>query len=492
MNVFDEEAQINNIYANSFLYKYYYDGAGNDKDLSVKYITRNCELDHEESISKLCKNHGVIAFKNEIIRQNILNRNHIMDFNIKYVKSCILKDEKYTSSYNPELAFKYFKSLEEKFGSSKKVVYFHLAECYEKGIGVNANLRKALEYYKLYNGITIIHKVNELEKKLNEIIKEREDSEKATIARSLMEKYYHNKYYDYDQKYGEEVRRLNLTKDSDALEEELILRNQLLDWGYSPYEIYDLDGNFRGFEIMALSNKELQQKLEKNRLAREKEKAEKLEREKQLAQAKKQEQAKVKKTTTTKETPKTVVIPKEDKTVVKEPKKSETSPKNITSSSNVTSTKTTTNVAKQTLAPVSDDDPYFKELLYFAESATGESQLRRIARLRRKLDYPLEPKMLPRCDENGVKRSKREIEKIYMKELEERKLKLIEYKERLYSQENILQKDYEVYRRKVWHITSNAQILNGKQFAQKCEDAYNSKIPSYEEYKKITIKLSNY
>ena len=507
LNVFDEEGQVNNLYANSFLYKYY-SKVEENKDLCVVYLIRNCEANHFESIKELCKNHSYIAFKNASVQRIILQQSTI-DFDIRIIQACILKTEdNITSSYNPNKAFSIFNTLESIHGTSKKIVNYYLGECYENGIGVDIDLEKALSYYKKYNECTVTTKIYELERKLNNIKNDELMDERKRNYDILMEEYNHDKYCEEKMVYRKEIENLYLTKDTKILEEELILRNQLLDLGYSADELYNFKGEFLGYQIQALEDRKSQEIIEKTRIANEKKIAEKLEKERQLLiQKEKIEKEKKIKTQIEKlEKERQLLIQKEKIEKEKKLTTSKTAPsskeniKEVTNTNenidkNIVSNKVTpTNTSDKTLEPISIDDPYYKDLFCIVRSTTSEYEAKRIARLRRKLDYPLEPHFMPKVDEYGKKHSFRSREKQYLADKEARKLKLIEYEERLYSLENPIKKDYDAYRRKVWHITSNLPNLTGKKFVEKCEETYNSRFENdyFKERNMISIKLGDF
>jgi len=411
----------------------------------------------------------------------------IDDFDIIYSQAKILGTKDFKSdnfNYDSKQAFEKYKYLEEKHGLTNKRLCETIAYCYEYGLGVEKNIKTAIKYYKLCDSSRYKILKEDLSGKKQEYIV----YDTKTNARHLEIRYNNlqvSKFEKDNPKTYEMIKTRNQTKNKEVLEKELIIRNELLDLGYTLNEIYK-QGEFNGHELK-------KQKLYKDRLTKKRLESIKPKQTIQPQQVKTDEPKQVntiqpqqiktdepKQTTKLQQVKTNVLKPKEivQTQEVKTPPQLKQQAKPV--------------VNKENVIPMSDDDPLYKELAQYTKTRIGEIEAKRIASLRKALNYPMEPKMMPEYDKYGIKHSKKEREKIYLQELEERKSKINEYYQRLYKLPNKIQADYNGYRKKVWRLSSSSQILTVKSFIKQCEDEYNSRFRSFEEDNKISITASNY
>ncbi len=469
IQVFEDEAINSNEYAFNFIYNYYLEEL-NDKE-SILNLLSQCALNNQMyAIKKICPRYTDSSYiiSNPKVMDVILKLD-IDDFDIIYSQAKILGTKDFKSdnfNYDPKQAFEKYKYLEEKHGLTNKRLCETIAYCYEYGLGVEKNIKTAIKYYKLCDSSRYKILKEDLSGKKQEYIV----YDYVTDARHLERRYNNLQVSQFEKdnpKTYEMIKLRNQSKKKEVLEKELIIRNELLDLGYTLNEIYK-QGEFVGNELK-------KQKLYKDRLEK-----------KRLESIKPKETVQVQEVKTVQQVvkPKETVQIQEVKTIQQAVKQQE-QPK-------------PTNQAKpaanksSNVIPMSDDDPLYKELAIYTKTRTGEIEAKRIASLRKVLNYPTKPQMMPEYDKYGIKHSKKEREKKYLQELEERESKINEYYQRLYKLPNKIHADYNGYRKKVWRLSSSSQILTVKNFIKQCEDEYNSRFRSFEEENKISITASNY
>ena len=483
--MFEDEAINSNEYAFDYIYNYYLKEL-NDRALLLNLLSQ-CTLNNQMyAIKIICPRYTDSSYiiSNPKVMDVILKLD-IDDFDIIYSQAKILGIKDFKSdnfNYDPKQAFEKYKYLEEKHGLTNKRLCETIAYCYEYGLGVEKNIKTAIKYYKLCDSSRYKILKEDLSGKKQEYIV----YDTKTDARHLEIRYNNLQVSQFEKdnpKTYEMIKTRNQTKNKEVLEKELIIRNELLDLGYTLNEIYK-QGEFNGHELK-------KQKLYKDRLTKKRLESIKPKQVKTVQQAVKQQ-----------EQPKETVQVQEVKTVQQVVKPKETvqiqEVKTIQQAVKQQEQPKPTNQAKpaanksSNVIPMSDDDPLYKELAIYTKTRTGEIEAKRIASLRKVLNYPTKPQMMPEYDKYGIKHSKKEREKKYLQELEERESKINEYYQRLYKLPNKIQADYNGYRKKVWALSNASQILTVKSFIKQCEDEYNSRFRSFEEENKISITASNY
>ena len=419
-----------------------------------------------------------------------------------YIAAKVYENKEYCSSinvtYSLEKAYAKYKKIEniKDEESIKKEVWARLGEMKEKGIGTLENKLLAIHYYEPYYPLKVERLKKELEEekkkeekkketpKVEKIIKEetkvKEEVKKPT---KVYKPYYEEDDYEYigqrlnnalelikeypckefedlltsNRYLRQNIIQAFMMKPDETIIKEFKRRDHLLSIGMKLDEIYSKDGTFNE-TLIAIKT------------------APKVVKEVPIITPKKE----------VKEAPKVEKVA--EKPIVNTVSTQVKTPSSIVSSNNTQASKPEVQF-KVDKTPISDDNPYFKELYPEHKGWTFYDEAKAVARLRQRLNYPLTPHMLPEYDSFGFHRSKREREKQYIKDLETHKDKIRDYKDRLYSEENPLKSNYNEYREKVWGISPAPNVLVGSKFAEKCEKIYNSQDS---ESNKISIEAKSY